>query len=190
MGIIRKTASISTLGLIKFRSKKERLRRAEAAHRSASDDLAAEQAARGAAEQRVAEAERRARHAELEALHEAKVSRRRARKLKAHKGRKTQGVKAGRGRRARRKAAKRARQAESWCASSVSGLGESVSGLVSAAQPVLEAGARGPVVTAGPPGGAPSRRRPRWRPSSRTRRPRPARRPPTSPSGPGSSVDA
>lgn len=127
MGIIRKTASISTLGLISFRSKKERIRRAEAAHQAASDELVVEQAARTAADRRVAEAERRAHQAELEALHEAKVARR--------KGRKLQEVKAGRSRRSRRKAARKARHAETT-------VRESVSGLVSAAQPVLEAGAK------------------------------------------------
>ena len=132
MGIIRKTASISTLGLISFRSKKERLRRAEAAHRSASDELAVEQTARADADRRVAEAERRAHQAELAALHEAKVAQRRGRKADRAKA----GKKADHGRRARRKAAKRARHAEAT-------VRESVSGLVSAAQPVLEAGARG-----------------------------------------------
>jgi hypothetical protein len=127
MGIIRKTASISTLGLISFRSKKERLRRAEAAHDAATAELLAEQSARSAADRRVAAAERRAHAAELAALHEAKVADKRSRKLKA--------AKADRGRRGRRKAAKRARHAEA-------SMRESVSGLVSAAQPVLEAGGR------------------------------------------------
>ncbi|HJR25630.1 MAG TPA: hypothetical protein VJ804_09165, partial [Acidimicrobiales bacterium] len=72
MGVIRKTASISTLGLVKFRSKKERLKRAEAAERIANDELEAEKAARAAADERVAEAERRAKKAELAALHEAR----------------------------------------------------------------------------------------------------------------------
>jgi hypothetical protein len=103
MGIIRKTASISTLGLVKFRSKKDRLRRAESARRTAADDLAAEQAARTAAEDRVAAAEKRARQAELEALHEAK-------RADKHR-RKHHDDGAGRGRRARRKAAELADRA-------------------------------------------------------------------------------
>jgi hypothetical protein len=106
MGMIRKTASISTLGLISFRSKKERLRRAEAAHREAADDLAAEQAARAAADKRVAEAERRTRQAELAALHEAKVAERRGRKHhEPTSGRR------GRSRRKAEKLADRAREA-------------------------------------------------------------------------------
>jgi hypothetical protein len=74
MGLIRKTASISTLGLVSFRSKKERLRRAEAAFRKAADELEHEQQARSEADRRVTVAERRARQAELAALHEAKAA--------------------------------------------------------------------------------------------------------------------
>jgi hypothetical protein len=77
MGLIRKTVSISTLGLVPFRSKRERLRRAEAAQQEASSELAAEQAARAAADERVAAAEKRAEQAELLALHEAKAAQRR-----------------------------------------------------------------------------------------------------------------
>lgn len=72
MGVIRKTLSISTLGIIDFRSKKEQLRRAEKAQRSARAELAGEQAARAAADRRIAAAERRARQAELVALQQAK----------------------------------------------------------------------------------------------------------------------
>ncbi len=72
MGVIRKTLSISTLGIVDFRSKKEQLRRAEKAHREARAELAGEQAARSAADQRIAAAEKRARQAELLALQQSK----------------------------------------------------------------------------------------------------------------------
>lgn len=127
MGLIRKTASISTLGLISFRSKRERLRRAETAQADAARDLLAEQAARAEADDRVRSAERRAKQAELLALHEAKVADRhkRGRRHDRHE----------RGRRARKAAARRARHAEA-------GLRESLHGAVEAAQPHLEAGLR------------------------------------------------
>jgi hypothetical protein len=72
MGVIRKTLSVSTLGIVDFRSKKEQLRRAEKAHREARAELAGEQAARSAADQRIAAAEKRARQAELLALQQSK----------------------------------------------------------------------------------------------------------------------
>ena len=72
MGIIRKTVSIGTLGIVPFRSKKEQLRRAEKAHREAEAELAGEQAARAEVDKRLAEAEKRARQAELLALQQAK----------------------------------------------------------------------------------------------------------------------
>lgn len=72
MGVIRKTLSISTLGIINFRSKKEQLRRAEKAHRAARAELEGEQAARSAADKRIAAADKRARQAELLALQQAK----------------------------------------------------------------------------------------------------------------------
>ena len=72
MGLIRKTASVATLGIIPFRSKKEKLRRAEKAHREAQVDLAGEQAARAEADKRLVAAEKRARQAELQALQQAK----------------------------------------------------------------------------------------------------------------------
>lgn len=88
MGVIRKTLSISTLGIVDFRSKKEQLRRAEKAHRAARAELAGEQAARTAADKRITAAEKRTHQAELLALQQAK-------KAEAAKGK----------RRARRKAA-------------------------------------------------------------------------------------
>lgn len=108
MGVIRKTLSISTLGIVDFRSKKELLRRAEKAHRAARAELAGEQAARTAADKRIAAAEKRTRQAELFALQQAK-------KADAAKGK----------RRARRKAA--AGQAF-----------EAIEGFVSATTPVVE----------------------------------------------------
>jgi hypothetical protein len=95
MGIIRKTLSISTLGVVPFRSKRELLRRAEKARRAAAAQLEREQAARSEADRRVAAAEKRVQGAELLALHEAKV----AAKAKAKRSR--------RGRRGRRKALER-----------------------------------------------------------------------------------
>lgn len=74
MGIIRKTASISTLGIVPFRSKKELLRRAERGQEAAKAELLREQAARADADRRIAVAERRVRAAELTALHEAKLA--------------------------------------------------------------------------------------------------------------------
>jgi colicin import membrane protein len=65
VGVIRKTMSVTTLGIIPYRSKKERLRRAEKAQVEAA-------AARDEADARLAVAERRARAAELLALQEAK----------------------------------------------------------------------------------------------------------------------
>jgi hypothetical protein len=65
VGVIRKTMSITTLGIVPFRSKKDRLKRAEKAQAEA-------QIALDEAGARVALAERRARAAELLALQEAK----------------------------------------------------------------------------------------------------------------------
>src|SRR5262245_18752112 len=127
MGIIRKTASISTLGLISFRSKKEKLRRAETAHRTALDELASEQAAHAAADERLTEAERRATRAELTALKEAKVARRRGEKLDA--------ARSERGRRRRRRARHEARQRAKRGAATVR---STASDLVEAAQPLIE----------------------------------------------------
>lgn len=74
MGIIRKTASIGTLGIVSFRSKKELLRRAEKGKRAAEAELEREQAARAEADMRVSAAEKRVKRAELAALHEAQVA--------------------------------------------------------------------------------------------------------------------
>lgn len=97
MGIIRKTVSISTLGLVPFRSRKELLRRAERDRRAAEAQLAREQMARAVLDQRVAEAEKRVQKAELTAMHEAKL---------AAKAR-GKGARGRRGRRARKTALER-----------------------------------------------------------------------------------
>src|SRR5215203_6059454 len=72
MGLVRKTVSIGTLGIVPFRSKKEQLRRAQKAHLEAEAELAGEQAARTESDKRVIAAEKRARQAELLALQQAK----------------------------------------------------------------------------------------------------------------------
>lgn len=88
MGIIRKTLSISTLGVVPFRSKRELLRRAENARRAAASQLEREHAARAEADRRVAAAEKRMRGAELTALHEAKVAAK-AKAKRRRRGRRT-----------------------------------------------------------------------------------------------------
>lgn len=129
MGLVRKTLSISTLGLVNFRSKKELLRRAEADLDAATTELEREHAARAAYESRVGLAEKRTRQAELQALQAAK----KAAKLRGKKGKRARSlaerlgevldvaeprVRAGaeeakvRGRRARKRAEKAAKQAE------------------------------------------------------------------------------
>jgi chemotaxis protein histidine kinase CheA len=73
MGLIRKTLSVGTLGMVAFRSKTERLERADLARRRAQDALERADAARDDAVRRVATAEERAEHADAEA---AKATRR------------------------------------------------------------------------------------------------------------------
>lgn len=67
MGVIRKTASIGTLGLIRFRSKAERLERANAELDRAQRRLVAATAAAETSKDRARRAERRARKAEARA---------------------------------------------------------------------------------------------------------------------------
>ena len=76
MGIIRKTLSISTLGLVSWRSKKEQLREATEQLELTRADL--EQAAEKHSRLRskLDEAERRVQEAELGALRDARVARR------------------------------------------------------------------------------------------------------------------
>ena len=67
MGLIRKSLSVGTLGIVSFRSKKERLARAERSQHVAEASLAEEHVARTAAEARVGRAERHARRATAKA---------------------------------------------------------------------------------------------------------------------------
>ena len=117
MGMIRKTISVGTLGAVSFRSKKERLRRAERAQREAEASLEGEHAARVAAEGRVAVVEkdskrrsRRRKQAEtliaLEPIVRSGVKRARAKRGEVTE----QGRKAGR--RARKAAKRSARKAK------------------------------------------------------------------------------
>lgn len=113
MGIIRKSASIATLGIVPFRSRKELLKRAEKARLEAEAELQREQAARAEADQRVTAAEKRVQRAELTALHEAQVAAKAKSRSKGGRGR--------RGRKGRRERAK-----------------EMIGDLMAAAQPVVE----------------------------------------------------
>lgn len=63
MGMIRKTLSVSTVGLVSFRSKKERLARADRALRKAEHDLDREHTSRLVAETRIGAAEHRLKRA-------------------------------------------------------------------------------------------------------------------------------
>lgn len=83
MGIIRKTVSISTLGIVPFRSKKELLRRAEKDRHAAEAELSREHAARAEADRRVVAAEKRVQKAELTAQHEANAKAKARTKAKA-----------------------------------------------------------------------------------------------------------
>ena len=66
--MIRKTMSVATLGVIPFRSKRERIRRAEAEVNHAKALLEEEHVARSAAEARVKMAEQELHRTELQAL--------------------------------------------------------------------------------------------------------------------------
>jgi hypothetical protein len=72
MGLIRKTVSVGTFGIISFRSKKENLRRADRSRRDAEAALEVEQTARVAAEARITAAEKRVKHASAQAAEAAK----------------------------------------------------------------------------------------------------------------------
>ena len=63
MGVIRKTLSVGTFGMVSFRSKKEKLRRAERSQLRAETSLQDEHEARVTAEVRAGAAEKRARKA-------------------------------------------------------------------------------------------------------------------------------
>jgi hypothetical protein len=118
MGVIRKTASISTLGLVNYRSKKELLKRAEKDRDSAQTELAQAKLARDVLDERVSATEKRAHRAELKALQQAKKAdgakrkqRRRARKSGINLDAVEEQAKEL-SRRGRRAAAKAAKQAE------------------------------------------------------------------------------
>lgn len=85
MGLIRKTCSIGTFGIVPFRSKKEKLRRADRARLAAEAALDREQRAREAAEVRIAAAEKRVKHA----IAEASRTSHRLEKVKRHRRRRT-----------------------------------------------------------------------------------------------------
>ena len=72
MGMIRKTLSVSTLGLVSFRSKKERLARADRSLRKAEQELDREHTGRLAAESRISVAEHRVKQATADAERAAK----------------------------------------------------------------------------------------------------------------------
>ena len=85
MGVIRKTASIGTLGMINFRSKKEKLRRAERITRDALSERDAEHLAREVAESGFAQVKtelRRLSSAEEKAAKQLARLRRRSRKVR------------------------------------------------------------------------------------------------------------
>ncbi len=88
MALVRKTLSIATLGAVSFRSKKEKLRRADRARWEAEAELQREHDAREAAERRVAKAEERLKRAASDATRSAdalaKVKRKRRRSRIEH----------------------------------------------------------------------------------------------------------
>ena len=92
MGIIRKTLSIGTLGTINFRSKKEKLRRAERSLRDAEGTLLQEVSARETAELRVRDAERRMDKANAEALRATEKLSKRQEKKRFKKSQKLTGA--------------------------------------------------------------------------------------------------
>jgi hypothetical protein len=86
MGLVRKTLSVGTLGLVSFRSKKEKLRRADRARLEAEEALERETSAREAAEVRIAAAEKRVKQATADATrteHQLKKVTRRKRRRAA-----------------------------------------------------------------------------------------------------------
>jgi hypothetical protein len=63
VGLVRKTLSVATLGSVSFRSKKEKLQRAERSCRDAESALEREHMGRVAAEGRIVAAEKRMKRA-------------------------------------------------------------------------------------------------------------------------------
>src|SRR5687768_9167942 len=95
MGLIRKTVSVGTLGLIPFRSKKEKLRRAEQSQHEAEAALEREHEARMSAEVRSIAAEKRVKHAKAEAAHAARKSEKRRGRRRSAKTDRLAGLIAG-----------------------------------------------------------------------------------------------
>src|SRR4051812_36479506 len=86
MGLVRETLSVSTLGLISFRSKKEKLQRADGARAQAEAALEQEHGAREEAEIRVAAAEKRMKHATADAERSSRRLRRAQRRARRRAG--------------------------------------------------------------------------------------------------------
>ena len=80
MGLIRKTLSISTLGLVRWRSRKEELAEARAELELTRADLAQATEKHALLRDRVVDAEKRAKEAELHAIHDARKASRRGRR--------------------------------------------------------------------------------------------------------------
>jgi len=94
MGLIRKTVSVGTLGLVSFRSKKEKLRRAEFSQHDAEAALEREHEARLEAEVRSIAAEKREKHAMADAARAKRKSDKR-RGRRRHKSDRLAGLVAG-----------------------------------------------------------------------------------------------
>ncbi len=84
MGMIRKTLSVGTLGVVSFRSKNERLRRAERSQHDAEASLEGEHAARVAAEDRVSGSEKREKRASAHAAQAGRRLERSKRRSRRH----------------------------------------------------------------------------------------------------------
>jgi chromosome segregation ATPase len=76
MGIIRKTLSVTTLGVVGWKSKKELLAETESDLAAARADLAETSAVRAALQERLESVEHKLKGSELHALHDAKSARR------------------------------------------------------------------------------------------------------------------
>jgi len=87
MGVVRKTLSVGTLGLVSFRGKKEKLRRAERARSEAETSLRDEHENRVAAEAGLADAEKRSRRATKKAAKATKAAGAAAKHTRSKRGR-------------------------------------------------------------------------------------------------------
>ena len=106
MGIIRKTLSITTLGLVGWKSNKELLAEAEAELATTRADLEQTSAVRSSLQERLADVEKRLTGTELLALKEAKAAR------KAERRRHRADVLSSAGKEAEARAAKARKEAE------------------------------------------------------------------------------